>query len=169
VDLPADEVHRILAKKDVDALHHANSVITACQFLRAGALLSRGTVARRGLYQTTQVSGESDKKLGLWFDVFADFVNIHERARRANAYGPVLFVPDIALVAKGDTGRIWVTKSNPLGWLNQPEAGCWFSSISDLDQDFRRGSFDQMLVFRHCGGEPPFVGHLKEIILDDPC
>jgi hypothetical protein len=42
------KVYEILKDADVDSLHHANSVLTACQFLREGALLSRGTFSRRG-------------------------------------------------------------------------------------------------------------------------
>jgi len=31
-----------------------------------------------------------------------------------------------------------------------------------------KGRFDQIIVFRHSGGELPFKDFLKEIILDDP-
>ena len=49
MELSARKVHEILRGKGVERLHHANSVITACQFLRRGALLSRGRAEQRGL------------------------------------------------------------------------------------------------------------------------
>lgn len=44
----------------------------------------------------------------------------------------------------------------------------WFQDKEDLDENFVKGRFDQMVVLRHCGGELPFGKHLKKIILDDP-
>lgn len=168
MEIPSRKVYEILKSKGVDHIYHANSVITSCQFLRRGALLSRGTIARSGLYQSAQKSDETDKKLGIWFDVFADSDDIHYRAKRANAYGSVLFVLDVELIAKAYTGKVWVTKLNPTKWNGKPHKERWFVSQKDLEDNFVRGRFDHMIVFRHCGGELPIKKHLKKIIVDDP-
>jgi hypothetical protein len=168
MELPARLAYEILAQKGVKKFHHANSVITACQFLRSGALISRGSVVRQGMYQTPQNSDRLDRKYSVWFDVFADSVDIHLRASRINFYGPVLFVLDSEIVNKTYTGNVWVTKLNPTKWANKSHDQRWFTSAEDLQRNFEVGKFDQMIVFRHCGGELPFDGCLKEIVLDDP-
>ena len=168
MDIPSKNVFEALCGKGVTELHHANSIATACQFLRSKSLMSRGTVERSGLSQTTQASDEADKRYSIWFDVFLDSVDIHARASRANAYGPVLFVFDVALIDRNQTGRIWVTKLNPTKWARKSDDERWFQGKEDLEENYERGRFDQMIVLRHCGGSIPFGRHLKKIILDDP-
>jgi len=168
MDLPSVRVHDALVAKGVENIHHANTVLTACQFLRVKALLSRGTVESRGLKQTPQHSDKLDKRNSIWFDVFTDLVDIHERASTENHYGPVLFVLDLSLIERAYTGRIWLTKLNPTKWKGKSRQERWFQSSEDLNDNFSYGTFNHMMVFRHCGGELPFRGFLKEIILDDP-
>ncbi|MFV1468037.1 hypothetical protein VBY75_10175 [Idiomarina sp. HB] len=168
MDIPSKHVFDALMDKGIDELHHANSVATACQFLRSRSLMSRGTVERLGVTQTPQSSDDLDKRYGIWFDVFADSVDIHNRARRANAYGPVMFVFNTELINRSYTGRIWVTKLNPTKWSRKSEKQRWFQDKEDLEDNLTKGTFDQMLVFRHCGGELPFKKFLKRIVLDDP-
>jgi hypothetical protein len=116
MEIPSKHVYEALRDVGVTSLYHANSVVTATQFLRHNALLSRGTVERNGWIQTPQQSDSQDKRYGIWFDVFMDSVDIHNRARRANAYGPVLFEFDLEIIQRTYTGRIWVTKLNPTKW-----------------------------------------------------
>nr|WP_320050382.1 hypothetical protein [uncultured Desulfuromonas sp.] len=168
MDIPSKHVFEVLMDKGINELHHANSVITACQFLRSKSLMSRGTVERLGIPQTPQSSDDIDKRYGIWFDVFADSVDIHYRARKANVYGPVLFVFDTRLIERSYTGRIWVTKLNPTKWAGKNDRQRWFQNKEDLEENLVKGRFDQMLVFRHCGGQLPFRRFLKKIILDDP-
>lgn len=168
MDIESKKVYETLVAKGVENIHHANSVITACQFLRKGSLMSRGTVDRNKLFQTKQASDDIDKKSGIWFDVFADSVDIHDRAKRANAYGPVTFILDVKIIEEAHTGRVWVTKLNPTKWEGKSREERWFLSAEDLEAKFVKGRFDQTIVFRHCGGELPFKNYLKEIILDDP-
>lgn len=168
MDLPSKVVWDALESNGVTKLHHANSVLTSCQFLRKKALLSRGTVQSLGRKQTGQYSDKLDREYSLWFDVFADSVDIHDRAGRANNYGPVLFVLDLAKLRKTYTGRVWVTKLNPTKWPGTAVEQRWFRSKKELERDFSFGTFDQMIVFRHCGGMLPIDKCLEEIILDDP-
>lgn len=168
MDFSSKVVWDVLESKGVEKLHHANSVLTSCQFLRRKALLSRGTVQSLNLSQTDQYSDDADKRYSLWFDVFTDSVDIHHRAGRANKYGPVLFVLDLAKLRKTYTGRIWVTKLNPTKWAGTTEEQRWFRSKKELAQNFTFGTFDQMIVFRHLGGVLPIDKCLEEIILDEP-
>lgn len=168
MDIPSAHVFQVLSSKGVTELHHANSIATACQFIRSRSLLSRGVAERLGVSQTGQASDDADRRYSIWFDVFLDSVDIHDRARRANAYGPVLFVFDINLINKNSTGRIWVTKLNPTKWAGKSAEQRWFQGKLDLRENFVRGRFDQMIVLRHCGGSIPFGRHLRKIILDNP-
>jgi hypothetical protein len=106
-------VYNALEDKGILNLYHANSVLTSCQFLKRGSLLSRGTAERLNYHQTSQASDKIDKTYSLWFDVFTDTVDIHDRATTSNVYGPVLFVIDPKILLKKSTGRVWVTKFNP--------------------------------------------------------
>lgn len=168
MEIPSKQVYEVLKYKGIESIYHANSVITACQFLRSGSLMSRGTVERKGLYQTPQVSDPTDKKKGIWFDIFTDSVDIHDRAKRANFYGPVLFALDLQIIKKSYTGMVWVTKLNPMKWGHKRHNRRYFTSKKDLKDNFLYGQFDHMIVFRHCGGELPFKKYLRKIILDDP-
>ena len=168
MDLPSKAVWDAIAEAGVERIYHANSVITSCQFLRAKAILSRGTVERSKLAQTPQYSDGIDKRHSIWFDVFADSVDIHARAKRLNQYGPVLFVMNLDGLRKTYTGRVWVTKLNPTKWQGLPQKDRWFQSKRDLVQIYSHRTLDHMIVLRHCGGVLPFENRLEEIILDDP-
>lgn len=168
MELKSKEVYEVLSANDIDSLNHANSVITSCQFLRYGALISRGVIERKNWRQTPQSSDDIDKEYSVWNDVFTDSVDIHERASTANIYGPVLIKVDPSILIDKYTGNIWVTKSNPTKWALKTQKDRWFQSIDELNEYFKKGTFDQMIVFRHSGGELPIKGFVKEIILDDP-
>lgn len=161
-------VYDTLVEEGVEHIYHANSVLTSCQFLRNKALMSRGSVEGMKLHQTAPSSDEIDKRMSVWFDVFADSVDIHDRVKNVNHYGPVLFVLDVEILRKSYTGRIWVTKLNPTKWAGMSHAERWFESREDLKENFSEGTFDHMIVFRHCGGFLPFGSCLKRIIVDDP-
>lgn len=168
MELPINKVCQILQDEGVKHLYHANSVLTACQFLREGALLSRGIIERRKRYQTDQYSDGIDQQYSLWNDVFTDSVDIHKRSARRNFYGPVLFVLDLQILKHVDARHVWVTKLNPTKWDGRPREDRWFVSTRDLKNNFHPGDFNQMIVFRHCGEEIPLSGFLKELIVDDP-
>jgi hypothetical protein len=168
MEIAAKRVFAALKEKGIENVYHANSVVTTCQFLRAGALLSRGAVEATGGFQTDQYSDDGDKKHSLWHDVFLDGVDIHDRRRSINNYGPVLLVFDLEIVKESGSEGMWVTKTNPTKWDGKLHKDKWFSSQKELKSGLIKGEFDQMLVFRHNGGRVAFNGMLTKIILDDP-
>lgn len=168
MDLPSKKVFDILLDKGVEKLYHANSVLTSCHFLRDGYLSSRGTVASYGVPQTSQSSDSADRKFSVWFDVFVDSVDIHKRASSRNHYGPVLFILDVKKLRKEHTGRIWVTRRNPIYWSGLSADERWFQNADDLKSTFDVNKFEEMIVFRHCGGRLPIKAALESVVLDDP-
>lgn len=163
---------RILKEKGVTHLYHANSVVTACAFLKERRLLSRGTMERDKFPLSNQRSDSQDKIYGIWFDIFTDPVDIHQRVKSYNVYGPVLFKINIDILKSGNTGKIWITKKNPIYWANVSSADRWFKNKTDVENSFNFGKnysdLGQMIIFRHCGGELPLGEYVEEIILDDP-
>lgn len=168
MDIPANTVFDVLENNGVEHLYHANSVLTSSQFLRSKSLVSRGSVERLDVAQTEQSSDQADKRHSVWFDVFADAVDIHHRVRNVNHYGPVLFELSLDIIRRSHTGRVWITKLNPTKWAGMKRRERWFQSKEDLEENFVAGNFDHMIVFRHCGGALPFGNFLQRIILDDP-
>ncbi len=161
-------VYEAVFNVGVDTLHHASSVATACQYLRTNSLISRGTVDRLGIKQTQQATDALDKKYSIWFDIFTGTVDVHGSAGRRNTYGPVLFEIDPKIIKETDTGRVLVTKLSPAKWAGKSQRQRWFQDKQDLDDYYEKGTSDQLIVFRHCGGELPLKHYLKRILLDDP-
>jgi hypothetical protein len=168
MDLNANEVLKILKKRSVDALHHANTVRTACTFLQQGRLLARGVVDDLGLTQTPQQSDAVDKKYNLWYDVFLDGIDIHDRARQRCFYGPVLFVLDLTLLTQDRSPSVWITKKNPQNWSDgQVTSERYFSSIEELQRDYRKGKFDYSLLLK-TGGTLRLKPYLKRVFVANP-
>lgn len=169
MELNANEILEVLREKGVDALYHANTVQTSCTFLYQGHLMSRGNTDERGLAQTSQQTDKVDMKYGLWYDVFLDGVDIHDRARQRNFYGPALFVFDIELFSQDWLSSLWITKKNPQHWEETDVASDrYFSSVEDFRKNYRKGNFDKIFVLRHIGGVLRLKPYLKKIVLDDP-
>ncbi len=168
MELEAKAVLEILRQKGVTALYHANTVQTACTFLQQGFLMARGVVEERGLVQTPQQSDESDRKHGIWYDVFVDAFDIHQKLRRVNAYGPVLFVLDVELLSRASMASIWITKSNPASWDKKALSNRYFSTIEEFRQQYRKHEPEQQFMLRHSGGLLRLAPHLLKIVVDDP-
>jgi hypothetical protein len=165
----AKEVLTFLLEKGVDELYHANSVLTSCEFLRQGSLLSRGAIEALKLRQTPQSSDRIDKRYNIWNDVFVDTVDIHDRGRMANHYGPVMFVLDTEkLLNEVTTGVVGLTQFNPTKWRNKKLGQRWFADLDDAEDEFDVTDFDHMVVFRHFGGHLPLKHSLKRIVVDAP-
>jgi hypothetical protein len=168
MELKSTEVLEILKKKGVDALYHANTVSTCCTFLRDGHLLARGTVHERGLDQTDQRSDTSDRKLGIWYDIFFDAIDIHVQSGNRSYYGPIMLKFDLSLLEQDWLPNIWVSKSNPIDWDDStPVQNRWFSSIEELDKHYQPTNFGHHLVVRNVGGSIRLNPYLKALIVDN--
>ncbi|MBT2970894.1 MAG: hypothetical protein B6D72_09980 [gamma proteobacterium symbiont of Ctena orbiculata] len=47
-------------------------------------------------------------------DIFTDSVDIHSRANREHSQGSVLLELDLEIVKNTYTGKVWISKSNPM-------------------------------------------------------
>lgn len=169
MELNSDDILEILADKEITELHHANTVRTACTFLRHAHLMSRGNIEEANLPQTSQQTDEVDMKYGLWYDVFLDGIDIHSRAKQRNFYGPVVFVFDVQLFAEEWLSSVWVTKKNPQNWVDdEPLSERYFQTTEEFRDGYRKGNFDKTFVLRHVGGLLRLSPHLKRIELDNP-
>lgn len=143
---------------------------TSCTFLQLGGLASRGYVAAHGLRQTPQYSNEADKRLGVWYDVFTDGVDIHARGSIRNNYGPVLFqLPANILLRLPPETDVVVTRKNPVHWRpGESPSDRYFMSLQELTAGYQYGEFGQHVILRNQGGFLPFVNLPVRIVLDDP-
>lgn len=167
MELDAREILQVLRDKGVEKLHHANTVRTACSFLRQGKILSRGTLDELGLPQTDQQTDGIDKEHGLWYDIFVDTVNIHYRGKRRNLYGPILFEFSLEILEQDWLPYIWITKTNPNRWtdeMNYEEK--YFKSINEFVQNFQYGNFDKLFLLRSVGGVLRLAPYLNRILID---
>ena len=169
MELDPAELKTVLAAKRIEALHHANTVASASSFLRLGKLMSRGRVEQLGLPHTAQMSDELDQAVGVWDLIFTDSVDIHERAKKRDAYGPVLLELSLDLLDVDSISWVGVTKKNPIRWVQGEDPGArWFTDIDEVRGDFVKGRFDQMIVFNSADGEIDFRTSLYSVMLDDP-
>lgn len=162
------EIKQVLTDKGVSHLCHANTVGTSVTFLKNGGLISRGTVEDRGLYQTRQVTDDSDKEFDIYYDIFFDSVDIHERAHNLNDYGPVTFVYSLDLLDSLPSNSIKITKINPIRWNSSMlEEEKYFTKLDELECNYIRGNFGQHLTIVQQHRPLPFT-YLEKIILDNP-
>ena len=162
------DIQRILLEKEVAHLYHANSMATACTFLENGGLLSRGAFEDFGLYQTPQETDATDKLLDVYYDIFFDSVDIHEKIGKINHYGPIVFVYSTDVLETLPEGTIQITKDNPIRWSpNTPENRRYFSSEEELYFGYTKGDFTQHITLRHQTEALPF-DYLEKIIIDNP-
>lgn len=163
------EVLEFLKRKSISHLYHANTVKTACTFLRSGGLLSRGAVESQGLQQTYQPSDDKDKQFDVWNDIFLDDCDLHARKKDRNFYGPVLFKFKIEILQSFDLPEIWITKDNPVRWREDLSmADRYFQTQDELNKDYGKGTFGQMITLRGTQDPLVFQPYLDEILLDNP-
>lgn len=162
------DIKNILLAKQISHLYHVNSVATALTFLNNGGLLSRGTVEDLGLNQTAQESDEKDKELGVNYDIFFDSVDIHQRAKKINDYGPITFIYSIDFIDSLPEGTIKITKDNPWHWTaKMSESDKYFIHREGLLLNYRKGIFSQHLTIIDQHQALPFDS-LEQIVIDDP-
>ena len=104
----------------------------------------------------------------MYYDIFFDSVDIHERGKDVNKYGPVTFVYSIDLIDSLPEGIIKITKDNPIRWKKHtPENERYFSNPLELRLDYVKGTFAQHFTLVNQTEPLPF-DYLEEVILDDP-
>lgn len=150
---------------------HANTVLTACTYIKEGGLLSRGEVERRNLQQTPQKSDEKDKEENVWNDIFLDRWDLHGYFPRGNEYGPVCFVLKIELLLDEDFSNIAITRNNPIYWTSLTMKK-YHSSVHEyqieLEKVEKSKKVQHMFTIKSVKKELFFRKYLTEIILDDP-
>lgn len=162
------EIKRILIDKGIEQLYHANTVATACTFIENNGLLSRGAIRDKGLYQTWQKSDDSDEEFDVFYDIFFDSVDIHQRIKGVNFYGPVVFVYSIDVLDVLPSGCIQITKENPIHWTStMADKDKYFSTEEEVRNNYRCGEFKQHFTLRH-QDEPLSFEYLEKIVIDNP-
>jgi DNA-directed RNA polymerase subunit RPC12/RpoP len=169
-DLDAAAVLQILQDRGAGLLHHANTVTTSHTFIRFGELLSRGATERLNLRMTSQRSDTIDKEHDIWNFIFLDTVDIHNRTRNFNFYGPVMFVLNTDAILGICNNPVRVTKKNPTKWTaTDTIRDRYFTSIDELLIDLKIGQFDNMIMLTGNNGQLSLQGNvLSSIKLDDP-
>ena len=161
-------IKNILIEKRIYALYHANTVLTSCTFLEYGALLSRELVEKYGLRQTEQYSDHQDKILGVYGDLFFDSVDIANRIKAPNLYGPVVFEYSIDFIDGLQSDDIRITRDNPVHWWTGMNANKkYFYTEEELRREYRLGEFKQHFTVKNQSKGLGFK-YLRRIILDDP-
>ncbi|MES9992833.1 MAG: hypothetical protein ABW098_12815 [Candidatus Thiodiazotropha sp.] len=131
--------------------------------------MSREIIDRFDANTPSPKPAQQPNNYALLNDIFTDSADIHNSANRDHSQGPVLLELDLEIIRNTYTGKVWISKSNPMTWeSNLSHDRKWFVSANDLEDNFSCGSFNHMVVFRHCGGKLPIQGYLNRIILDDP-
>ncbi|MEW8030355.1 MAG: hypothetical protein AB2792_01690 [Candidatus Thiodiazotropha sp.] len=131
--------------------------------------MSRETLEKLSSNKISPKPDHSGGNYSVRNDIFTDSVDIHKQANSVHDHGPVLLQLDIEMIKNTFTGKVWITKSNPMTWdTNTHHERKWFVSANDLEDNFSYGSFDHMVVFRHCAGKLPIFGYLNRVVLDDP-
>ena len=163
-------IFEVLKEKGIDCFYHANSVKTSLSHITLGGQASRLAVIKSNLPQTNQITDQSDKDVGVFNDVFFDFVDIHQRASNRNKYGPVLFRWKSELLNfLPENSVVLITKSNPSKWkAGDLQENRYFISIEDLKSNFSYGNFDQMLMIRLSSGLVKFDKNFLDVCIDDP-
>lgn len=160
----AQDVLSVMKQKNITELYHANTVLTSLSFLTAGGLLSRGATIEHNLLQTSQTSDNLDQEYNIWYDIFLDSSDYHERTKRINFYGPVCFIFDRNVLTWPDLPNIKITTVNPVNWSSIPESERYLLDASD----YKKGDIGQHLTLVNAHRPLPFQPYLKKIVIDNP-
>lgn len=169
MSIKVSEIKKILIQKNIHLLYHVNTVTTAITFLESGGLLSRGLVEDKNKRQTKQDSDAIDKKFGIYYDIFFDSVDIHERSHNLNYYGPITFVYSIDILDTLENADVRITKDNPIRWEEEyGDSEKYFTDLKELKVGYRKGEFQQHLTIHNIHEPVSFIPHLRKIIIDNP-
>ena len=164
----AFQVKRSLINAGVYNLYHVNTVVTSLSFINQGGLLSRQTAEIMGVAQTPQGSDNIDREFGIYNDIFFDSVDIHDRAKRPNEYGPVMFVYSVDVLDTLTEYDICITKDNPIYWEDgMQDNEKYFNSEQEILSGFSKGDFNKHIIVRNIS-KPLSFDYLEGIVIDDP-
>ena len=163
--MTTQELIGILKQKGLKNLYHVNTVVTSLTFINNNGLFSRMAIENKGLMQTSQETDSSDKKLGIYNDIFFDSVDIHSRAKTLNFYGPVTFVFNIEVLNNFNIDNIKITRSNPKYWSEEMSDEERY--IQNIIKDFQVGDFAQEITIRN-QSKPLSFEYLDYILLENP-
>lgn len=170
--LSSQKLYHILKEKNVEFLHHANTVSTSITFIENNALLSRSYVELNDLHQINQKSDNKDKELEVWDHVFLDGEDLHKSYSRANKYGPVLFRISIDVLKDPDFSEIYITKTNPWYWNDDTEIERkFYDSLEDFNNDYltnKRLNSLIMFTFKTVNKKLKLNKYLHSIGIDRP-
>lgn len=162
------QVKRSLINAGVDKLYHVNTVVTSLSFINQGGLLSRQTAEIMSVPQTPQSSDDIDREFGIYNDIFFDSVDIHDRAKRPNDYGPVMFVYSVDVLDTLTEYDICITKDNPIYWNEgMRDNEKYFNSEQELLLGFSKGDFNKHITVRNIS-KPLSFDCLQKIVIDNP-
>lgn len=168
MSIETKRIKEILLSHDVTKLYHANTVVTALSFLRSGGLLSRGYAEDMNVPQTPQKTDDSDKLFDIYYDIFFDATDIHQRTRSLNFYGPVSFVYSIDVLDHPDI-EVKVTKYNPQYWNNNQNADQrYFLIESELELHYDDTNFGEHITICNMHTPLPFKPYLQKIVMENP-
>lgn len=163
------EIKNILMQHNVTNLFHANTVLTSLSFLKNQGLCSRQYIEDTpDSHQTGQYSDKTDKKLGVYNDIFFDSVDIHKRTRGVNYYGPIMFVYSLDLLSAPEVDNtVRITRENPAKWATDrplTDEDKYFMTAFDLSYGFQKGAFKQHITLH----DVPKISfqYLQEIHID---
>ncbi|RZJ88947.1 MAG: hypothetical protein EOO20_12240 [Chryseobacterium sp.] len=174
--LSSKELYEFLTENGVTHLHHANTLLTSVNLIKAGFLVSRKFVEDHpDLHQTPQPSDDKDKFHDVWDSTFVDGTDHHLIFRGRNLYGPVLFKMKLDLLLSEDLDQVYITRSNPIYWPDgkpYPDERKFYGSMEDVKKDYsfgkKREDAQIMFTFRSPGAKIDFDKYLDEIWYDDP-
>ena len=165
--MKASEVKIVLESNNVKEVYHVNTVVTSLTFLKNNGIMSREYVEKTGLPQSPQESDEIDRKWGIYNDIFFDSVDIHDRIKNVNHYGPVTFVYSVDLLDELKEYDVSVTKNNPIHWKNgSQKEERYFTNFIELKNGFTKGAFCQHITVNDI--DRISFKNLKKIIIDNP-
>lgn len=168
MSIDPQKVKKVLTSRGVAELYHANTVVTALSFLRSGGLLSRGYAEDIGMPQTPQQTDDSDKRFGIYYDIFFDATDIHQRARNLNYYGPISFVYSVDVLDYPGI-EVKVTTGNPQYWkTGQKAEERYFSTEVELELHYDNTDFGEHITICNMHAPIPFFPYLQKIIIENP-
>jgi len=124
------------------------------------------------LLQTAQRSDAEDKKFNVWDDVFVDGIDVHQKYKKANSYGPILFVLKLDLLLSPSCPKLLICKNNPWFWKNDDVlSDRYYSDFEEFDKDYLTNKMLDarlMITFRNPEKNIKLSKFLRIVVIDKP-